>query len=76
MHPELVDVVKVICIVMNRKIWIIGDSFTMIDTGRYGKNSWPELCINNFKGDNCYLTSVASRDIQTIFDIFLKIYIE
>ena len=57
---------------MNRKIWIIGDSFTMIDTGRYGKNSWPELCINNFKGDNCYLTSVASRDIQTIFDIFLE----
>jgi hypothetical protein len=57
---------------MDKKLWIIGDSFTMIDTGRYGQNSWPELCINNFKGDNHYLSSVASRDIQTIFDIFLE----
>jgi len=57
---------------MDRKLWIIGDSFTMIDTGRYGKNSWPELCINHFKGDNHYLSSVASRDIQTVFDIFLE----
>jgi hypothetical protein len=57
---------------MDRKLWIIGDSFTMIDTGRYGKNSWPELCINHFKGDNHYLSSLASRDIQTVFDIFLE----
>jgi hypothetical protein len=57
---------------MDRKLWIIGDSFTMIDTGRYGQNSWPELCINHFKGDNHYLSSVASRDIQTVFDIFLE----
>jgi len=54
------------------KIWIIGDSFTMIDTGRYGQNSWPDICINHFKGDNCYLSSLASRDIQTVFDIFLE----
>jgi hypothetical protein len=57
---------------MDRKIWIIGDSFTMIDTGRYGQNSWPDICINHFKGNDCYLTSVGSRDIQTIFDIFLE----
>ena len=57
---------------MGRKIWIIGDSFAMIDTGRYGKNSWPDICINHFKGDDYYLTSVGSRDIQTIFDIFLE----
>ena len=57
---------------MDRKIWIIGDSFTMIDTGRYGQNSWPDICINHFKGDNCYLSSVGSRDIQTVFDIFLE----
>lgn len=57
---------------MAGKIWIIGDSFTMIDEGRYGKNSWPNLCINHFKGDNWYVSSMGSRDIQTIFDIFLE----
>jgi len=57
---------------MDRKLWIIGDSFTMIDTGRYGENSWPDTCINNFKGEDYYLSSVGSRDIQTVFDIFLE----
>jgi hypothetical protein len=57
---------------MDRKIWIIGDSFTMIDDSRYGKNSWPKLCIDHFKGDDCYVSSMGSRDIQTIFDIFLE----
>lgn len=57
---------------MKGKIWIIGDSFTMIDTDRYGKNSWPQLCINHFKSDDCYISSMGSRDIQTVFDIFLE----
>lgn len=57
---------------MDRKIWIIGDSFTMIDDSRYGKNSWPKVCIDHFKGDDCYVSSMGSRDIQTIFDIFLE----
>jgi hypothetical protein len=57
---------------MDRKIWIIGDSFTMIDEGRYGKNSWPDICIKHFKGNNYYVSSMGSRDIQTVFDIFLE----
>jgi hypothetical protein len=57
---------------MDRKIWIIGDSFTMIDDSRYGKNSWPKVCIDHFKGDDCYVSSMGSRDIETVFDIFLE----
>lgn len=57
---------------MKGKLWIIGDSFTMIDTGRYGNNSWPEICSKTFKGGNYYVSSMASRDIETIFDIFLE----
>jgi len=57
---------------MDRKLWIIGDSFTMIDDERYGKNSWPELCIKYFKGYDYYVSSMGSRDIQTIFEIFLE----
>jgi hypothetical protein len=57
---------------MDRKLWIIGDSFTMIDTGRYGENSWPMILCKSFKGKDYYVSSMASRDIQTIFDIFLE----
>jgi len=57
---------------MDRKIWIIGDSFTMRDETRYGKNSWIEICVKYFKGDDYYVSSMGSRDIQTIFDIFLE----
>jgi hypothetical protein len=57
---------------MDRKLWIIGDSFTMIDTGRYGENSWPKILCKSFKGKDYYISSMASRDIQTIFDIFLE----
>jgi hypothetical protein len=57
---------------MDKKLWIVGDSFTMIDNNRYGKNSWPEICINHFKSESHYLSSMGSRDIQTIFDIFLE----
>jgi hypothetical protein len=57
---------------MDRKLWIIGDSFTMVDTGRYGENSWPQICVNHFKGDDYYVSSMGSRDIETVFDIFLE----
>jgi hypothetical protein len=57
---------------MNGKLWIIGDSFTMRDESRYGENSWVEICSKAFKGGNYYVSSMGSRDIQTIFDIFLQ----
>ena len=57
---------------MNNKIWIIGDSFTMIDDVRYGNNSWPEICTKHFKGDDYWVSSMGSRDIETVFDIFLE----
>jgi hypothetical protein len=57
---------------MNGKLWIIGDSFTMRDENRYGENSWVEICSKAFKGGNYYVSSMGSRDIQTIFDIFLQ----
>lgn len=57
---------------MDRKLWIIGDSFTMIDTERYGKNSWPSILSNAFKGKEWYVSSMSSRDIETVFDIFLE----
>jgi hypothetical protein len=57
---------------MDRKIWIVGDSFAMRDQNRYGKNSWVEICAKYFKGDNYFVSSMGSRDIQTIFDIFLE----
>ena len=57
---------------MNGKLWIIGDSFTMIDNDTYGNNSWPEICSKTFKDGNYYVSSMGSRDIQTVFDIFLE----
>ena len=57
---------------MDGKLWIIGDSFTMRDSGRYGENSWVEICSKSFKDGNYYVSSMGSRDIQTIFDIFLE----
>jgi hypothetical protein len=57
---------------MDRKLWIIGDSFTMIDTERYGKNSWPSILSNAFNGKEWYVSSMSSRDIETVFDIFLE----
>lgn len=68
MHPVLVDVVKVLHYkFMDKKLWIIGDSFTGIHD-----NSWPKLLINTFKGNDFYISSHGSRDIQTILDIFLR----
>jgi hypothetical protein len=57
---------------MDGKLWIIGDSFTMRDIGRYGENSWVEICSKAFKDGNYYVSSMGSRDIQTVFDIFLE----
>lgn len=57
---------------MDGKLWIIGDSFTMVDANRYGENSWPQICSKAFRGGNYYVSSMGSRDIQTVFDIFLE----
>jgi len=51
------------------KLWIIGDSFA----GMYGfDKSWQYQLYTNFVGKHMYISSRGSRDIQTIFDIFLK----
>lgn len=49
-----------------RKLWIIGDSFT----GTY-PNAWTFTICKKFIGEHYYVSSRGSRDIQTIFDIFL-----
>jgi hypothetical protein len=54
----------------NRKLWIIGDSFA-----GSGPNSWIFKVCEQFIGEQYYVSSRGSRDIQTIFDIFLhKLY--
>ena len=52
-----------------QKLWIIGDSFTGLF---FAKNSWQYLIYQHFKGKHIYVSSQGSRDIQTIFDIFLQ----
>ncbi len=51
----------------NRKLWIIGDSFT-----GGGSNAWISKICKQFIGKHYYVSSRGSRDIQTIFDIFLQ----
>ena len=51
------------------KLWIIGDSFTGMNAY---DNSWQYLIYQQFKGKHIYVSSRGSRDIQTIFDIFLE----
>lgn len=51
----------------NRKLWIIGDSFT----GSYS-NSWIFKLCEQFNGGQYYVSSKGSRDTQTIIDIFLR----
>jgi hypothetical protein len=51
------------------KIWIIGDSFTGMGAN---ENSWQYILYKNFVGMHIYVSSKGSRDVQTIFDIFLK----
>lgn len=50
----------------NRKLWIIGDSFTGA-----APNSWTFKICEKFIDGHYYVSSRGSRDIQTIFDIFL-----
>lgn len=52
---------------MDKKLWIVGDSFA----GIY-KNAWVETLANKFKGNDFYVSSCGSRDVQTILDIFLR----
>ena len=49
------------------KLWIIGDSFTSC-----GRGYWVEILAERFKSDNYHISSRASRDFQTILDIFLR----
>jgi hypothetical protein len=51
------------------KLWIIGDSFTGMGAEQY---SWQYLLYKNFIGKHIYVSSKGSRDVQTIFDIFLQ----
>lgn len=51
----------------NRKLWIIGDSFT----GAY-PNAWIFKVSDEFNGEYYYVSSKGSRDAQTIIDIFLR----
>jgi hypothetical protein len=51
----------------NKKIWIIGDSFT----GSY-PNAWIFKVCEQFIGEEYYVSSKGSRDTQTIIDIFLR----
>ena len=52
---------------MDRKLWIIGDSFT----GMYPDN-WMQEIIKYFDGDDWYVSSNGGRDVQTIIDILLR----
>jgi len=51
---------------MNRKLWIIGDSFA----GVYD-NAWVKTISDKFDG-NYQVSYYGSRDVQTIVDIFLR----
>lgn len=53
------------------KLWIIGDSFSGSgDNVNY--ISWTQYLCKNFKGKKYYISSMGSRDFQTILDIFLR----
>ena len=51
------------------KLWIIGDSFT---GRRHDDKSWTDILYKSFIGNDMYVSSQSSRDIQTVIDIFLK----
>ncbi len=51
----------------NRKLWIIGDSFT----GAW-ENAWIFKVCEQFNGEFYYVSSKGSRDTQTVIDIFLR----
>jgi hypothetical protein len=50
------------------QLWILGDSFTQ--NGIF--NSWPKLLQKKFIGEDVFLNSTISGDIQTIMDTFYK----
>ncbi len=52
----------------NQKLWIFGDSFTEIR----GEYPWQEILHKNFLGKDVYASGKGSRDVQTVFDIFLQ----
>jgi hypothetical protein len=52
----------------NQKLWIFGDSFTEIR----GEHPWQKILHKNFLGKNIYVSGKGSRDLQTVFDIFLQ----
>ena len=51
---------------MEKKLWIIGDSFT----GLY-EDTWVKILCDNFKG-NYFVSSQSSRDFQSVLDCFLR----
>lgn len=51
------------------KLWIIGDSFAGMP---FHNLSWQYLIYQKFIGNHAYVSSKGSRDIQTVFDIFLE----
>lgn len=51
------------------KMWIFGDSFTGM---YYESESWYSILFKKFCGNDIYVSSDGSRDIQTVIDIFLK----
>lgn len=52
----------------NCDLWIFGDSFTSTLSDKY----WTLRLKKKFKGNDFYLNSCDSRDIQTIMDSFYK----
>lgn len=52
----------------NQKLWIFGDSFTEIR----GEHPWQKILHKHFLGKDVYTSGKGSRDMQTVFDIFLQ----
>ena len=50
-----------------RKLWIVGDSFTGVE-----KDCWISHIFKYFDGNSHHVSSAGSRDMQTILDIFLR----
>jgi hypothetical protein len=52
----------------NQKLWIFGDSFNEVR----GEHPWQKILYKNFLGKDVYASGKGSRDLQTVFDIFLQ----
>jgi hypothetical protein len=57
---------------MDNKLWIFGDSFASCGDTTKGEIHWTQIVSNKFKGKEYQVSSNASRDFQTILDIFLR----